>query len=215
MEANRKRAEVHRLPTEDVNPVSVPFLLSPHGNTHKHLAGGEFRRLVKSSYKPQHHYFTTNEEIKEGDCILSKRDNRIEISEISNNTHEILRERWWKIIATTDPKLTIEQSLEGIKGKVPFSLPQPTEEFIKAYCEQGGIDEVDVEYWRSIPDWETDLITPHYDYKLKVDPIHNTITTHRIKNPLLRDCLNAIEYLSDELNTSQYSELIKQIEENL
>ena len=37
----------------------------------------------------------------------------------------------------------------------------------------------------------------------------------RIKDPLLKDCLNAIEFLSDEVNTNQYSELIKRIKENL
>ena len=187
MEANRKRAQVHMLPTEDTNPVNVPFLLSPHGNTHRHLAGGEFRRLVKSGYIPQHLYFTTDEEIKEGDWYLLGNTPRQSTGDLGKPDT-----KWLKIIASTDPKLLTElgrykkmdarESFTFKKGReLPsdYKLPQPSQAFIKAYCEQGGIDEVDVEYeYHKVWDRQTEELLEKY-LLLKVDS-HNTITTHRI-----------------------------------
>ena len=61
-----------------------------------------------------------------------------------------------------------------------FELPQPSQAFIKAYCEQGGIDEVDVEYERVSAFEQRGLPSRLKINILKVDPVHNTITTHRI-----------------------------------
>jgi len=208
MEANRKRAQVYMLPTEDTNPVNVPFLLSPHGNTHRHLAGGEFRRLVKSGYIPQHLYFTTDEEIKEGDWYLLGNTPRQSTGDLGKPDT-----KWLKIIASTDPKLLTElgrykkmdarESFTFKKGReLPsdYKLPQPSQAFIKAYCEQGGIDEVDVEYTRDMDSMQLNIDSKGKisSWKLKVDS-HNTITIHPIKDSWSKEeviaaCKEAFSY---------------------
>jgi hypothetical protein len=63
-----KKAQVIMLPTSDTNPVTVPFLKLPSGKRlSKHLAGGEFRKLINYKAIPQHLYIVTDEPIKEGD----------------------------------------------------------------------------------------------------------------------------------------------------
>jgi hypothetical protein len=69
------RAKVIILPTEDENPVTVPFLITPKGKIYKHLAGGEFRRQIKLGSVPHHVYITVShniDTIKAGDFILAK-----------------------------------------------------------------------------------------------------------------------------------------------
>ena len=131
-------------------------------------------------WQPQHLYFTTDEEIKEGNWFINTNFQKIyqANSENSKNIiefgpHPEIR----KIIATTDPEL---------------ELPQPSQAFIKAYCEQGGFDEVDVEYVEMITcklcNKSEEECSDNFTCEgnmigediLKVDPIHNTITTHRI-----------------------------------
>lgn len=185
MEANRKRTKVHRLPTEDASHISQNA-----------LGAIFFNRIPKEKqgvFTPQHLYFTTDEEIKEGDWYLDTytaneitgmRSIFIKIGELvirqcSNSLPFIGK----KIIASTNHKLCIECTYK--KDDKCKSLPQPSEAFIKAYCEQGGIDEVDVEYEMKMEWTGRDLnglrtASPIPTGKLKVDPIHNTITTYRI-----------------------------------
>ena len=125
-----------------------------------------------------------------------------------------------KIIATTAPKLAklIAGGGEGNAG-VWKMLPQIQQSFIEEYCKQGGIDKVLVEYEEMCIDDNCDgsgkcgpcLITKQV---LKTDS-NNCIIIHPVEESLLEECLNAIEFLSDEANTNQYSELIKKIKENL
>lgn len=150
----------------------------------------------------QHLYFLSNEEIKEGDTILCDDRNNISeqpiysiqtVNKISNGwifTNESVGEGhnsdWTKkIIATTDESLKIDyydSDSYGIPQKL--SLPRPSNEFLKKYCELGGIDEVMVEYYS-----ETEHKTPAgtiYDISpslLKVAP-DNTITIKSMKNKL-------------------------------
>ena len=124
-------------------------------------------------WQPQHLYFTTDEEIKEGDWMMNLNGDKI--YQHFGNGGDF--EQWNKIIATTDPEL---------------ELPQPSQAFIKAYCEQGGFDEVDVEYEEIITcklcNKSEEECSDNFTCEgnmigediLKVDPIHNTITTHRI-----------------------------------
>jgi hypothetical protein len=132
-----------------------------------------------------------------------------------------------KIISSTDHKLvfnnTFIKEIQGVEmeGTHHKSLPQPSQAFIEAYCEQGGIDEVDVEY-EIVNEESTHKFQPgatiinHY-LKLKVDPIHNTITTHRIKPMSTFDILT--KFTSDfPLHRGVQitnSEIEKWIEENL
>ncbi len=171
----------------------------------------------------QHLYFTSGEEIKEGGKMLTHEG--VETAEYDGYSFDNGDEFCLKIIASTDPKL---------------NLPQPTQAFIKAYCEQGGIDEVDVEYEEFYAFCVGDTVTvkserelfgvekgqklivkafegDHIRYEgdgvqgihsshleegfdsvftLKIDPIHNTITTHRIveKTYSRDDIIHALTY---------------------
>ena len=136
-------------------------------------SGMEAKRLVELGSQAYHLYFTTDEEIKEGDWMMNL--NGDAIYQHFGNGGDF--EQWNKIIATTDPEL---------------ELPQPSQAFIKAYCEQGGFDEVDVEYVEMITcklcNKSEEECSDNFTCEgnmigediLKVDPIHNTITTHRI-----------------------------------
>ncbi len=58
--------------------------------------------------------------------------------------------KFHKIIATTDPKLTIHYKGHEYgtarEYEAQVYLPQPPQDFIKEYCDAGGIDEVMVEH---------------------------------------------------------------------
>ena len=165
MEANRERAKVHMLPTEQ------SLMCKTNGKLYFYPQENWFTRSTDTD--PQHLYFTTDEEIKEGDWMMNL--NGDTIYQHFGNGGDF--EQWNKIIATTDPEL---------------ELPQPSQAFIKAYCEQGGIDEVDVEYVEMITcklcNKSEEECSDNFTCEgnmigediLKVDPIHNTITTHRI-----------------------------------
>ena len=214
---NRKRAKVHRLPTEDITNIimfnSELYLNNGYiEDDDQYLLGdttSNSHQEPKSAFEFQHLYFTTDEEIKEGDWFINTNFQKIyqANSENSKNIiefgpHPEIR----KIIATTDPKLCIECTYKGDdKCK---SLPQPSEAFIKAYCEQGGIDEVDVEYERVSAFEQRGLPSRLKINILKVDPVHNTITTHRI----VEKVYNKQDLLELTMGNSN---IIDWIEENL
>mgnify|MGYP006104787947 FL=1 len=165
MEANRTRTQVHMLPTEQ------SLMCKTNDKLYFYPQENWFTRSTDTD--PQHLYFTTDEEIKEGDWVMNL--NGDTIYQHFGNGGDF--EQWNKIIATTDPEL---------------ELPQPSQAFIKAYCNQGGIDEVDVEYVEMITcklcNKSEEECSDNFTCEgnmigediLKVDPIHNTITTHRI-----------------------------------
>jgi len=66
------------LPTEDTNPVNVPFLISPKNKIHKHCADGEFRKLMAYGCKPCHIYECQEKEnYEKGDICIIKKDSVI------------------------------------------------------------------------------------------------------------------------------------------
>lgn len=107
-----KKHQVHLVPTDDGNPVNVPFVLLPQKNQlHRHAAGGEFRKYIQLGFKGQHLYFTSDEEIKEGDWFLNlslmdefqtpyKCETRQDALHINKD-----KSVWRKIVATTNPEL--------------------------------------------------------------------------------------------------------------
>jgi hypothetical protein len=170
---------------------------------------------------PQHLYITDDSEIKEGDWFITDDENQDLMHAVGAQWRALCKydgliEMSRKVVATTDPKLTLQNELDayyknGIGGG--NKIAQIPQSFIEEYCKASGIDKVMVEFefFRKL-EWEDIMEEQHLKPKTDFD---NCITIHPVGNNLLRECLNAIEFLSDEVNTNQYSELIKRIEENL
>ena len=92
MEANRTRTQVHMLPTLDKSTICVD-------NSNNKIEIADFDYSTGISYTNQHLYFTTDEEIKDGDWFIHP-DATIPQNDFS---HVYVDCR--KIIASTDPKL--------------------------------------------------------------------------------------------------------------
>ena len=133
MEANRKRAKVHMLPTDR------SYLTISGGK----LSYDDVDYAESGFIKPQHLYITTDEEIKKGDWFIWLKYNFIEKATKKDNNKDCR-----KIIATTDPKLLKPQikQVNWIGSERIMSLPQIPQSFIEEYCKAGGIDNVMVEY---------------------------------------------------------------------
>jgi len=179
MEANRTRTKVHMLPTEDESVIH-----------NSETAGLFYDAIYKEKYMAQHLYFTTDEEIKVGDwCLKPVYIEGVKVGygilQVDSSYFGGYGYDWedhCKIIASTDSKL--ETSDEVFHNTYKQKLAQPSQAFIKAYCEQGGFDEVDVEYEIN-PILDLEILDGKTRLKEtifipKVDPIHNTITTYRI-----------------------------------
>jgi len=211
MESNKKEVQVHLVPTEDKShiindrAIGLQYNSIPLDNT--------------LGYNPQHLYFTSDEDIKEGDWFITIDENQEIIHAVDEQwralqKYEGLKELSRKIIASTDPKL-YQLHDNGVLGQGITRIAQPTQAFIEAYCKQGGIDKVLVEYeTNNVNSQEVMFHEEHKEYffedrvdgrwcsyivlkeNLKVDPIHNTITTHRIveKTYTREDIRNAMEY---------------------
>jgi hypothetical protein len=104
------------LPTSDVNPVTVPFLLSPKGKLVKHFAGGQFRKMISLGYKPQHLFLVLDEKPTFGELYVSfDVNNKPRSVEVANfdKTNEWNIEPYSKyckrVIASTDLRLELRE----------------------------------------------------------------------------------------------------------
>lgn len=98
---------------------------------------------------PQHLYFTSNEEIKEGDWYRTKTFDEMDKKFIQatkeNTDFSVIDPYSQKIIATTDTSLW--QHASHPEGTVKVGLPSISQSFIKQYVEANGdIDKVELEY---------------------------------------------------------------------
>lgn len=142
---------------------------------------------------PRHLYIVSDDEIKEGDWVYNEKNptyGKVFQCVVDNETGIYKGPSGFKkIIATTDKSLLRDKDkVDYFKEYVPIGdmyLPSPSADFIKKYCEAGGIDEVDVEY-----EYKTEVHTG--EYVLKVDS-HNTITTiHPVKDNWTREEVEAL-----------------------
>lgn len=217
MEANKKRAKVHMLPTSDYPAI---------GRSTTDWGDGEPKKLygwlncaIRTPHDLHHLYFTTDEAIKEGDWYIHP-DATVPQNDFS---HVFVDCR--KIIASTDPKFTLEGNhidyamypKETYKHK--NGIPQPTQDFIEAYCKQGGIEYVDVEYVKIYKQngscLEQDITGRGMTMTMwergktferpKVDPLHNTITTLRIEEKMYNE--TELENILNKVTKDMYQAL--------
>jgi hypothetical protein len=102
--------------------------------------GIHLRRMFNE--KGQLLYFTSSEEIKEGDWYLLGNTPRQSTGNLGKPDS-----KWLKIIATTDTELGYGDEVGGW-----YPLPQIPQSFIEEYCKQGGIDKVELEYEENVVD---------------------------------------------------------------
>ena len=125
----------------------------------------------------QHLYILSDEEIQKGDYGFDGQEiflaqesfkNKLQGEYIDNSGWFIqgdFDDYYHKIISTTNPKL---------------NLPAPSQEFIKAYCDKGGVDEVLVEYEELVQNPKASIFERVLGTNLKVKE-NNTIIIKKIK----------------------------------
>lgn len=147
-----KKAKVVRLyTTNDSN-----IYLKPQNSHLVIVTDTRVKRYVTAlTFPKQHLYITSDDEIKEGDCVYNNKENIVE--QITSKTQLIFvleenkeNQTFKKIIATTDTSLNIytwkqsnkkskpynvQQNIETTK-KVFIPLPQPSQQFIQKYIEE-------------------------------------------------------------------------------
>lgn len=204
MEQNKIKVQVHLVETDEDNPTRVSMTRMPQkGKLVAHIAGGEFRRYLQMGYKPQHLYFTTDEEIKEGDWYLSNQAPRfcVEVRKghkypygHRNKKGEMIYDfHTWKtkIVATTNPELwladrvvngrAISEYLHTPKIDTPF-----IEAYIKAYNEGNPIKEVLLEIATSYTENELHKVEVHYKHQLKLKP-NGSVIIHPVKKRMFTE----------------------------
>ena len=106
--------------------------------------------------KPQHLYFLSDEKIKDNDVYLQK--GKLFVAH-SNFVMLNKDPETFKVIASTDST---------------FNSPRPSNEFLKKFCEVGGIDEVLVEYdcdHNQMPNKVIDVLKVAPDNTISIYPI--------------------------------------------
>ena len=154
--------------------------------------------ILGGYFKPQHLYFLSDEEIKEGDWYIFNWAGEKDIQKFSKeqyndreNHKHLYNNACKKIIATTDKSL-VEKVLAkrdeiGDLYK-QFYLPQPSQSFLEKFVEEynkgNQIKEVMVEYEGMLDD---NNVLAWGSNKLKVNPKDNTITIRKMKDSWNRD----------------------------
>lgn len=159
----KKLSKVVMLPTE-----KVASLVIRHDKPCVVMLSTDSPFAKKETHTYQHLYFLSDEEIKEGWKGIAYKDDIK--GKVFN--HFYTENKWYK-----DAKIIIASTDESL------GLPRPSNEFIKRYCELGGIDEVLVEYKCSYEDCNMfgchKYEGCHLIQQLKVAP-DNTITIYPI-----------------------------------
>ena len=146
---------------------------------------------------PQHLYFLSDEEIKEGDNVLD-----LELKIVIPITSDLLRSKHTikgskKIITTTDKSLVIILENTPSKYKRTITkLPHPSKAFIEKYVSEYNAGRVIEE--------------------VEVDSTHNTITTRAIKDSWNRqEVITLFNRCNKELRLLRKEDVEEWIKENL
>lgn len=185
----KKQIDVVMLPTEKANVGMIAKCIKDDF-TNSFDRIGKLCLITNSKfYKPniywhsQHLYILSDEPIKDRDWVIHKNREVLQLSDVDefagiiNDVGTVRIECCKKIIATTDESLTTEKQYKsGWDAKI--NLPRPSNEFLKKFCELGGVDKVLVEYEENL--FYTNTKELNITNKLKVAP-DNTITIYPIK----------------------------------
>ena len=135
----KKRCQVIMLPSNSSGYKNRIAIVDNHLGFYNSIGAGQYL------------YILSDDEIKEGDWILNtyaKMNNIFQVRRCDLDSMHNRNGYWRKIIATTDSSLMLDY--HGVAtndiSKQCYSLPQPSQSFIKEYIEAGGIEWVDVEY---------------------------------------------------------------------
>lgn len=221
----KKRVKVIMLPTEKATSVikqevssTLYYYSKPASAATKHL------------YVNQHLYFISDEEIKVGYwCVhllrgyvfkvynFGESNGSVTLIPSENNLPEdleFLLVDCKKVVATTDKSLVYLTN----NGRVGYKLPQISQEFIENYCEVGGINEVEIEYYKYAEELNGTSLIPQDLYRIKTDS-NNCVIIHSIKDSWSRE---EVEKLIESavhdfagMNTYDDDNLNRWIKENL
>jgi len=188
-------------------------MLPTEDKTNICIAGDKLAYIVKSNYnlshiKSQHLYIIADEEIKQGDWVY-KKDVKGFVYK-----HKPTTNPWYndevKIIATTNKKIKNQMLLDGF-DKIYPQIPQL---FLKLYCEQGGIDEVELEYsYTTHKEWRENGKNHH---PLKLTPNNEVIVKPVKERMYTKEEVETLTY--DAMKSRNYTPLIDHrnwIKENL
>ena len=142
--------------------------------------------IVKTKNKNGHLYVLSDEEIKEGDWIITNIHNKIEQVLNNQTSLKFYQERAKKVIATTDTSLYTHQKETVSLPERVFYLPQPSQQFIQKYIEEYNkgnvITDVLIEY-----KYLSDIMAVLPYWKLKVNAKDNTITIKKLKETYTKE----------------------------
>lgn len=184
-----KKANIVILPTEDKNPVSVPFLKMDQKNKLiNHCTGGEFRKFLSFKFEPQHMYIILDERPKAHEWFVETVTNTV----WQHNGEVEPGQKAMKIIATTDNSIALLIN-DPIIGKAPTFHPVPSKSFINKYIEA---------YNNDTPITECLVEINHLEYKSPSFPRVNTNNEINIKS--IKNSWNREEVRSLLLNYHNY-----------
>ena len=158
-------------------------------------------------------YIISDDEIKEGDWIITNIHNKIEQVLNNQTSLKFYQERAKKIIATTDSSLW--RPSHKYASDV-ILLPQPSQQFINKYIEEYNkgnmITDVLIEY-ELISNEEyfgntvnPDDDVPYFDERLKINSKDNTITVKKVKDSYSRE---EVDRMLDEQASRTTAEMLE------
>lgn len=216
-----KKAQVVMLPAEKSK---ASFWLDKYNHKLYYNDSPSFSKIG------QYLYFTTDDEIKEGDWVIAKNSNllRLEkvkmVNHLGNNSilldsgYDVTPNTLLKIIATTNPDLWGYKTTGSHGAHAPLrstrevvGVPKIPTDFIEAYVrEQGKIKEVLIEYdelnQRSADSFDLEVYT---SYRLKLRS-NGTVIIHRVKEKMYTKQELFEAFISGYANASLPSEKLNQ-----
>ena len=162
-------------------------------------------RVIK---KGKYLYFTTEEKIEKGDQVMS-----LERETEWHRESEMVpyRAEYMDQIHPDDRKIVASND-------TATKLPEPPKEFIDIYYEVGGIDEVEIEYYKYAEELSGVSLIPRDLYRIKIDS-NNCITIRPFKDSWSKEeVIELIESAVHDfsgMNTYDDDNLTRWIKENL